>query len=247
MTLSRGLALLEAFGPADTALGHAELVRRTGLPRSTVSRLSAALVDQGWMQRGARGKFLPGALMLSLAQAVQRRLPVRDLARPHLQDMAEQIQGAVALVAASGVDAVFIETTAARGDRSSHPEVGDQWPIARLAVGRALLSQLAGSGDRPTPPDVGGGGQTVAHSGPPDALAALGYWRSQDGDGLATPMIGVPLLTTPDGLVLALSCSLVGGRAEARRLEDAIAPRALALAEKVRKTWSGYLLHPMHR
>lgn len=251
MTLSRGLALLEAFGPADNALGPAELGRRTGLPRSTVSRLSAVLVDLGWMQRGPRGAFRPAALMLSLAQAVQRRLPVRDLARPHLQAMADQVQGTVALVAASGLDAVFIETAAARDDRSAHPEVGDQSPMVRLAAGRALLSQLTEPVDMPTTPPAlaaeGRCGQTLAENRPPARQRAQGYWRSQDGDWLAAPMVGVPLLTTPDGLALALSCSLVGDRVEARRLEDAIAPRALVLAETVRKAWSAYLSHPMHR
>ncbi|MPZ63935.1 MAG: helix-turn-helix domain-containing protein [Propionibacteriales bacterium] len=37
--IGRVAALLAAFGPQDTSLGVNELARRTGLPKSTVSRL----------------------------------------------------------------------------------------------------------------------------------------------------------------------------------------------------------------
>ena len=46
-TLARGLSLLAAFRPGEIWLSNAELARRTGLSRPTVSRLGATLVELG--------------------------------------------------------------------------------------------------------------------------------------------------------------------------------------------------------
>ena len=47
--LARGVELLRAFGPDDDFLGNAELSRRTGIPRPTVSRLTYTLASLGYL------------------------------------------------------------------------------------------------------------------------------------------------------------------------------------------------------
>ena len=48
-SLARGLALLRAFRPEDRGLSNRELAERTGLPPSTVSRLTGTLVELGFL------------------------------------------------------------------------------------------------------------------------------------------------------------------------------------------------------
>ena len=40
-TLARGLSVLRAFRTSDDGLSNAEIAQRTGLPKSTVSRLTS--------------------------------------------------------------------------------------------------------------------------------------------------------------------------------------------------------------
>ena len=52
-TLSRGLSVLRAFRPSDDGLGNAEIAARTGLPKSTVSRLTYTLQALGYLPGGS--------------------------------------------------------------------------------------------------------------------------------------------------------------------------------------------------
>jgi DNA-binding IclR family transcriptional regulator len=47
--LARGLEVLRAFRPDDGPLGNHALAERTGLPRSTVSRLTYTLTSLGYL------------------------------------------------------------------------------------------------------------------------------------------------------------------------------------------------------
>src|SRR5450755_1820693 len=96
-TLARGLSLVEAFGPDDSWLGNAELARRTGLSKPTVSRLSATLIELGYLTRNSEGKFRPGVRLLALAYPVLRGFTIRQAARPLMMEVAREIRGAVSL------------------------------------------------------------------------------------------------------------------------------------------------------
>jgi len=71
-SLSRGLALLRAFKPGIDVLGNNELADRTGLPKSTVSRLTGTLVRAGFLQHDVRmGGYRLHATVLALAYAMR--------------------------------------------------------------------------------------------------------------------------------------------------------------------------------
>ncbi|MDE1714428.1 helix-turn-helix domain-containing protein, partial (plasmid) [Chromobacterium amazonense] len=63
--LARGLEVLAAFRPGEGALSNQELARRTGLPKSTVSRLSYTLTRLGYLQpEGDGGPYRLGLALL---------------------------------------------------------------------------------------------------------------------------------------------------------------------------------------
>ena len=65
--LARGLALLRCFHPRDRWLPHQELVRRTGLPTATVSRLTFTLVSLGYLRhRVEAGEYALSPAVLAL-------------------------------------------------------------------------------------------------------------------------------------------------------------------------------------
>ncbi|MBM3603791.1 MAG: helix-turn-helix domain-containing protein, partial [Alphaproteobacteria bacterium] len=60
-TLARGLSVLRAFRVGDDGLSNAEIAQRTGLPKSTVSRLTFTLGHLGYLVQSPRDdRFRPG-------------------------------------------------------------------------------------------------------------------------------------------------------------------------------------------
>ncbi|WP_208349175.1 IclR family transcriptional regulator [Pseudaestuariivita rosea] len=58
--VDRALALLDCFDEGASALGLADLARRSGLNKSTILRLSISLIRAGYLNRDNRGQFRLG-------------------------------------------------------------------------------------------------------------------------------------------------------------------------------------------
>jgi DNA-binding IclR family transcriptional regulator len=158
--LGKALAILRAFGPADSVLPLAELVRRTDLPKGTVHRVAGDLVHHRLLDKTAHGYRLSGGLFeLGLRAATERTL--LELAMPFLQDLYERTHETVHLGVREGHEVVYIATAACRrpwshikcgadqdrsfditpgGGPSPHPR-GECVP--GVAPGRTCLSALA--------------------------------------------------------------------------------------------------------
>src|SRR3954467_144941 len=82
-SLERGLEILKAFRPGAGVMGNGDIAERTGLPRSTVSRLTQTLMNAGMLDydRSKRAYRL-GAANLSLALGVKLGNPVLQIAMP---------------------------------------------------------------------------------------------------------------------------------------------------------------------
>jgi len=138
----KGLSVLQAYAGSDTPLTNAEIATRIALPRPTVSRLTATLVELGYLVRGTRGHFQVGARALTLGYPVVSRYVDRQKARPFMREFAQRSGGAVSIAVASDMDYVFVESV-----RETHlmlhvPDVGFSAPLANTAMGRALLAAM---------------------------------------------------------------------------------------------------------
>ena len=242
-TLARGLSLVEAFGPDDLWLGNAELARRTGLSKPTVSRLSATLIELGYLTRNVDGTFRPGLRLLALAYPVLRGLTIRQVARPLMMDLAREIRGAVSLAALDRLNLIYIETARSADPHPLVPDVGNNAPLIQTAIGRALLAQLGEKTReqileraRVETPDL----WKRYHAKTMQALqdcAKQGYCISTGDFNPNIHAVGVPLLTLKDGTALSLNCGIPPYRLGQGQLQNDIAPRAVALAASIRALW----------
>src|SRR5438552_3903344 len=97
-TLARGLEILRAFSPHRALLGNQEIARYTGLPKPTVSPLTYTLTKLGYLTYSDRlGKYQLGAPALGLGYAVLSSMGIRQVARPHMQQLADYADASVAL------------------------------------------------------------------------------------------------------------------------------------------------------
>ncbi len=242
-TLARGLSLVEAFGPNDIWLGNAELARRTGLSKPTVSRLSSTLIELGYLTRNEDGTFRPGVRLLALAYPVLRGFAIRQVARPLMMDVAREIRGAVSLATLDRLNLIYIETARSADPHPLVPDVGNNAPLIQTAIGRALLSQLDAATrqrlldrSRAETPDL----WKLHHAKTAQALkdcAAKGYCLSLGDFNPHIHAVGVPLLTLKDGAALSLNCGVPAFRLGQGQLENDVAPRAVALAASIRALW----------
>lgn len=146
--LQRGLDILRAFTPDDRmGLGNRELAARTGLPNSTVSRLTYTLLKLGFLTYDdATGRYRMGVPVLGLGYACLGGIKVREAAQPLMQQLADECGDGV-LVGLGGRDDLTMTyiaaARAARGMISLQLNVGSRISLGRSAMGRAYLAVAA--------------------------------------------------------------------------------------------------------
>jgi len=145
-TLSRGLEMLQCFRPGETVLSHAELKRRLRLPGSTVVRLTYTLMQLGYLRHGPGGSgYQLGAATVALGYPLLVNMRVRQVARPGMMALSDQVGGAVSLGFRHRSGMVYVES-AWRGDgRLLPPDTGTLLPMLSTAMGRAWLAQASES------------------------------------------------------------------------------------------------------
>jgi DNA-binding IclR family transcriptional regulator len=145
--LARGLDVLRAFRSRDRLLGNVEIARRTGLPKSTVSRLTYTLTKIGYLEAAEDGTghagYRLGAGVLALSSAMMARMDLRALARPLMQDLADQSQAMVSLGMREGLSMIYVENCRSLETLTLSLDVGSRIPLATTAMGRAYLAACA--------------------------------------------------------------------------------------------------------
>lgn len=142
--LHRGLEVLRAFRPDDlVGLSNGDLSERTGLPNSTVSRLTFTLLKSGYLLYDEdTGRYSMGVPVLSLGYACLSGLPVRDTARRYMQELANACGEGVQVALGSRVEHTMIYLASARSKSiiALQLDVGSRISVARSAMGRAYLA-----------------------------------------------------------------------------------------------------------
>lgn len=239
-TLARGLTVLGAFRPGDAGVGNAELAQRTGLTRPTVSRLSNTLLQLGYLQRGRDGRYRLSAHVLRLAYPVLAQLRIRQLAHPLMREFAEQVRGTVSIGTLDGVELIYIETVRTTDAADFIPDIGLNLSLVQSAMGRALVSMLPDTEAkellervRVASPALWDRYQDVAVRSI-EQCRKLGFSASTNGLREEVHAVGAPILTTPEGELLAINCGIPVYRLRPGELEQDIGPRLAALAASIR-------------
>ncbi|MCR4267556.1 IclR family transcriptional regulator [Nitratireductor sp. ZSWI3] len=146
-TLARGLSVLRAFRVSDNGLGNAEIAERTGLPKSTVSRLTFTLQALGYLSHTRRhDRYRPGPALLALGNIASGAISFVDLSEGLMQRLADET-GTLTLLAVRDQDKIMlVKTWRPRTVASIWLEVGHRLPVANTSSGHALLASLSEEG-----------------------------------------------------------------------------------------------------
>ncbi|GAA2891777.1 IclR family transcriptional regulator domain-containing protein [Nonomuraea rubra] len=138
-TLERGLAVLRALATGPRRPVRAtDLVRATGLARSTVDRVLATLAHLGYVRAEGRD-VLPAPRLMELGEAYLAGSGLRDALAPLASRLADELDESVSLAVRDGDGVRFIVQCTRRRTMSVTFRVGDLLPADRCAAGLALL------------------------------------------------------------------------------------------------------------
>ncbi len=244
--LARGLEVLRAFRPKDRAgLSNRELATRTGLPNSTVSRLTFTLLQTGYlMYDDQTGLYRIGVPALSLGFACLGSMPIRDTAKEHMQRLADYAGDGVqvALGARDGHTVTYLACArAANGMMSLQLGVGSRISLARSAMGRAYIagcdSDERGEIFETLAAHYGDEWPTIrtAIDSASDQISSKGFYANYGDWHPGVHSVAVPFPTQNDGAPdMAFN---LGGPAHSLtkdRMENDLGPRLLQIAQTLR-------------
>ena len=144
-SLERGVEILRAFRQGSELLGNGELAERTGLPKSTVSRLTQTLVGLGMLQNEvALRAYRLAPAVLSLAHAMRTGSRVLAVAAPLMRRLAERERINVGLAAPDRDEMIYLESIRyAHRVAFRHVVSGQRVPMELTSLGRAYLATLS--------------------------------------------------------------------------------------------------------
>ena len=248
--LARGLDILRCFSRRDRELGNTDIAARTGLPKPTVSRLTFTLCHMGYLTHSPdTGRYALSSGVLAFSNAYLGTLDVRNLARPLMQRLADELHATVSLGAPdpSSQHMVFLEICQGAGQVfHMSMEVGSRVPHGLTAMGRAYLAALEpavreerlDAYRKATPRDQwneirAGIDRAVRDYERGGFCVSVGEWNKD------VWSIGTPMVSREGGRILVLNCSGPIFDMTRQKAIQVVAPRLLELRDKVAASTNG--------
>lgn len=142
-SLARGLDILRCFSAVEPTLSNSEIAAYTGLPRSTVSRLTSTLVSMGYLRINENTKrYQVGAAVLGLGYAALANLRIIDVARPHMQTLADSTKSLVSLATRERLSMMYLESCASDSSLTFKMGRGVSMPMLSTSIGRVFLATI---------------------------------------------------------------------------------------------------------
>jgi len=242
----RAVEILDALADGGE-LGTSDVARRTGISPSTVSRQLGTLTRAGLVEHvSSTGRYRLGVRTLRYANAVLGRLNLRDLARPHLEELVHRVGETATLSLPGDADAITVDFVPTdrylQGvTRLGRPSVGHA-----SSAGKVMLA----FGDVPLPR-----GRLVAFTPStivdPRALEAeiervrgAGYAEAVEEREAGLSAVAAPIWDAAGALAAIVALQGPSSRFD-RAAIDAALPLLLACAESISRSlgWSGERAH----
>lgn len=141
--VAKAFEVLRCFDGYHVRLGNQEIARRTGLPKSTVSRLTYTLTRIGYLAYLPDDlKYKLGEGAAALSSGILRGMDFRVAVRPLMQELADGIPAVCGMTIRDRADMVYIEHAVGHRAAAVNSALGARIPIGETASGRAYAAAL---------------------------------------------------------------------------------------------------------
>ncbi|MEJ2262150.1 MAG: IclR family transcriptional regulator [Anaerolineales bacterium] len=139
----RGLSILSLFSYETPALTLTEIVEATGINKTTVFRIVATLEKAGYLMRDSdTRRYRPGIKVLQLGFTAISSLDIRQVARPYLVQLSQQVGETVSLSVLDGMEIVYIDRVRNQQIVGVVLGMGSRLPAHCASMGKAMLAHL---------------------------------------------------------------------------------------------------------
>ena len=234
-TLARGLHILRAFRPTDNGLGNLELSERTGIPRSTVSRLTFTLCALGYLSHGRhhdRYRLGPGSL--ALGNIASASFGFVDMADPIMQKLADETSALVGIALQDDGEMLMVKTWRPVGSPTIWLDVGYRMPMLRSSTGASFVGALSRAeleALRTRFPDIDPADLAECHRTAREAIISKGYASLQGRHRFTQSInaVAAPYRPSEFGEPVAILCGASSEAMTNTAMSETVGP-ALALA-----------------
>jgi DNA-binding IclR family transcriptional regulator len=137
----RTLDILELFLDDPAPLSAPDVVRKTGLPRTSVHELLATLVSREYLQKDEiTGTFRLGVRLLQLGNAYSARFDMLAAANDVARQLAARSGETVSVALLEGGDVFYLAKIESRDTLRLPSSIGQRLPANVTGLGKALLA-----------------------------------------------------------------------------------------------------------
>ncbi len=148
--LDRSVAIIDAVEAG--ARSFTAIAEATGLTKPTAHRLINALQAHGMLMHVGGLGYALGPRFLALATTAMRELPLRQLARPHLERLATTTGESAQLYVRTGDRRVCVDAVESDNELRTIVRVGASLPLGKGSAGKVFLAW----GQIPASEDIAG-------------------------------------------------------------------------------------------
>lgn len=140
--IGRMSLILDCFTDGTASLTLTEICERTGLAKSTASRITNDLIEYDYLERSGASLSL-GIRVFELGQQAARPRRLKLLAQPRMAELRRATANTVHLAILEDTTVVYIEILQSSVSPQLPSRVGGRLPAFATGVGKALLAYAA--------------------------------------------------------------------------------------------------------
>jgi IclR family pca regulon transcriptional regulator len=140
-SLERGLAVIRAFDAAHPELTLSEVAAATNVTRAAARRFLLTLAELGYVRSDGR-LFSLTPKVLELGYAYLSSLSLPDVAEPHLETLAVEVNESSSISVLDRDDVVYVARVPVSRIMTVTISVGTRFPAYATSMGRVLLAGL---------------------------------------------------------------------------------------------------------
>jgi IclR family transcriptional regulator, positive regulator for flagellar biogenesis len=242
LTVERGMHVLRSFRCERASLTNAELVRRTGLSKATVSRLTSTMLQVGVLRHAPGGReFQLATGPLAIGHSFLASSALMRAADPHLKQLADRLGVSVALAVGDRLQMLYVGYQAGREVGTLRMGVGSVLSMGSTSIGHAYLWGLPAPDQERLLPELrreAAGDAAAVEAAIRHSFAELestGTCGVLGGHRRGTYGVSLPVRLGRQRIVMGLSCGKADVRpdlaAERRRIAPALHKAARELEQ----------------
>ncbi len=141
-SVDKALSVLELLSEEPAGLRMIDVARALGMPKSSTYLILESLQARGYVDRDLAGAYRLGLKLFELANRLLSQLDIRQVARPHLEDLSDRTGLTTHLGILDGQDVVYVDKVDGDGFVKFDTYVGKRATVNLTALGKAMIADL---------------------------------------------------------------------------------------------------------